>query len=314
MLAVQMNGSAPKVSAFFHYGAFGEIVAQSGGASHRRGFNGKERDLATGLRYYGARYYDPVVMRWVSGDPLLRFAPEVDLTRPQQQNVYQFTLNNPIRYIDPDGRTIVETGCTSLGACHQETEWITGVRPNGGMGLAELYVETFKSMGRAFDNGMHWLGDVGKAGARVAAGAFDAAMKAACTEISMCSRAVELRDKLMEDGMSRDDAIFTVILVLGLEHGDLVAATIKPTTPKAAADGGRVAKRSPAESKIWKSFKSAGQGRRTSGSGKDQRFYEWDHTHGDIEVYDNKGRHLGSMEPSTGEMYKPAVKGRTIEL
>lgn len=35
--------------------------------------------------------------------------------------------------------------------------------------------------------------------------------------------------------------------------------------------------------------------------------------HGDIEVYDNKGRHLGSMHPTTGELYKPPVKGRTIE-
>ena len=29
---------------------------------------------------------------------------------------------------------------------------------------------------------------------------------------------------------------------------------------------------------------------------------EWDHTHNDIEVYDNKGRHLGSMDPTTDQM------------
>ncbi len=33
----------------------------------------------------------------------------------------------------------------------------------------------------------------------------------------------------------------------------------------------------------------------------------------DIEVYDRGGRHLGSMNPVTGEMYKPAVKGREIK-
>ena len=91
----------------------------------------------------------------------------------------------------------------------------------------------------------------------------------------------------------------------------------KPAEAAAAdarGDGGRAARLAPAESKVWKSFKSAGEGRRTSGSGKAQRYYEWDHTRGDIEVYDSKGRHLGSMEPTTGEMYKPPVKGRTIGL
>ena len=42
--------------------------------------------------------------------------------------------------------------------------------------------------------------------------------------------------------------------------------------------------------------------------------YEWDHAHNDIEVYDSNGKHLGSMDPITGEMYKPAVKGRKIEV
>ena len=34
----------------------------------------------------------------------------------------------------------------------------------------------------------------------------------------------------------------------------------------------------------------------------------------DIEVYDKNGKHLGSMDPTTGEMYKPAVPGRTITI
>jgi len=34
----------------------------------------------------------------------------------------------------------------------------------------------------------------------------------------------------------------------------------------------------------------------------------------DIEVYDRYGNHLGSMHPLTGELYKPPVKGRTINV
>ncbi len=49
-------------------------------------------------------------------------------------------------------------------------------------------------------------------------------------------------------------------------------------------------------------------------TGKNRRYYEWDYTHGDVEVYDRRGRHLGSMDPETGEMTKPAVAGRKIDL
>ena len=34
-------------------------------------YNGKELDDATGLYYYGARYYDPRVSLWQSTDPLM---------------------------------------------------------------------------------------------------------------------------------------------------------------------------------------------------------------------------------------------------
>lgn len=44
---------------------------------------------------YGARYYDPVLGRWHVPDPLA----EDYFT----QTPYQYVLNNPIRYLDPDG-------------------------------------------------------------------------------------------------------------------------------------------------------------------------------------------------------------------
>jgi RHS repeat-associated protein len=71
---------------------------------HRRQFNGKENDALTSLRYYGYRYYDPLTLRWNSADPLHRFAPDLDVATPQAMNLYSFSLNNPARYLDPDGR------------------------------------------------------------------------------------------------------------------------------------------------------------------------------------------------------------------
>lgn len=64
----------------------------------------------------------------------------------------------------------------------------------------------------------------------------------------------------------------------------------------------------------WDRLETVGGGRRASGHGRSRRYYEWDHTHGDIEVYNRRGEHLGSMDPLSGDMYKPPEPGRTIDL
>ncbi len=61
-------------------------------------FNGKELDGETGLYNYGARYYDPSLSLWMSVDPLAD-APNLVSYSP-----YHYSYNNPINYIDPDGR------------------------------------------------------------------------------------------------------------------------------------------------------------------------------------------------------------------
>lgn len=35
-----------------------------------------------------------------------------------------------------------------------------------------------------------------------------------------------------------------------------------------------------------------------------KKYYEWDHTHNDIEVFDSKGRHIGSMDPEKGRTFE----------
>jgi hypothetical protein len=42
------------------------------------------------------------------------------------------------------------------------------------------------------------------------------------------------------------------------------------------------------------------------------RFYEWDSLHGELEVYNSRGRHLGVVDSTTGEVIKPAIRGRRI--
>lgn len=44
------------------------------------------------------------------------------------------------------------------------------------------------------------------------------------------------------------------------------------------------------------------------------RIYTWDWTHGDIEVFNKRGRHLGSIDALSGEFIKDAVAGRKINV
>lgn len=41
-------------------------------------------------------------------------------------------------------------------------------------------------------------------------------------------------------------------------------------------------------------------------------YYTWDSLHGEIEVFNKSGRHLGVADPVTGAIIKPAVRGRLI--
>ena len=40
----------------------------------------------------------------------------------------------------------------------------------------------------------------------------------------------------------------------------------------------------------------------------------WDSLHGEIESYDPRGRHRGVLDPITGNIIKPARKGRRIRV
>ena len=122
--------------------------------SHRHP-TGKERDIETGLYYYGARYLDSRTGRWLSGDPAIgEYVPEApvsDEARKRNGNlpgqggvfnyvnlhVYHYAGNNPVKYVDPsgmwldneDGTFTAEKGDTLwdlYGADWQEKSGYTG--------------------------------------------------------------------------------------------------------------------------------------------------------------------------------------------
>jgi len=63
-------------------------------------YNGKELNTEIGLNWmdYGARYYDLAICNWLSVDPLSDMY--------SSHSPYNYTLNNPMIYIDPDGRSV----------------------------------------------------------------------------------------------------------------------------------------------------------------------------------------------------------------
>jgi len=65
-------------------------------------FSGKERETYSDLDYFGARYYDNTSYRFTSVDPV-RNRKEA-LGNPQLWNLYAYCRNNPITFVDPDGR------------------------------------------------------------------------------------------------------------------------------------------------------------------------------------------------------------------
>jgi len=88
-------------------GASGRTAAQGYNASDgvRQHFSQKERDNETGLDYFGARYYSSAQGRFTSVDPSRK---SVEPTDPQSWDRYSYTLGNPLKYIDPNGKWSTE--------------------------------------------------------------------------------------------------------------------------------------------------------------------------------------------------------------
>ena len=80
-------------------GLFGEGTSNTNQAYK---YNGKELDRMHGLDWYdyNARFYDPALSVWTTVDPLAE--------KYYNSSTYAYCANNPIRFIDPDGRMAVD--------------------------------------------------------------------------------------------------------------------------------------------------------------------------------------------------------------
>jgi len=80
---------------------FGDGLMSVGGGAvddTEHHFTGKERDLESGNDYFGARYFESNVGRFMTPDQ-----GPLHFTNPQSFDRYVYALNNPFRYVDADG-------------------------------------------------------------------------------------------------------------------------------------------------------------------------------------------------------------------
>ena len=82
------------------YAPFGEQL-DSTAENEKLAYTGKQHDDVTGLTYFGARYYDPHLGRFMGVDPV-GFVE----TNPMSFNRYAYGNDNPYKYVDPDGEFV----------------------------------------------------------------------------------------------------------------------------------------------------------------------------------------------------------------
>ncbi|GEM_PF-4307226 len=96
-MVTNSSGALVESTAYYPYGGTrtGSITTTE------EQFTGQRLD-STGLYYYGARYYDPAIGRFVSPDTIVQ-----NYRRPASFNRYAYAFDNPLKYTDPSGNVNV---------------------------------------------------------------------------------------------------------------------------------------------------------------------------------------------------------------
>ena len=121
-----VSDSAGALVSSISYSPFG--LTRSGNVPTSKKFTGQTLD-DTGLYYYGARYYDPEIGRFISPDPIVQ-----SYANPQSFNRYSYVLNNPLKYTDPTGLIVeFENEDDILASLDEYTLWGMDYAPGSPM-------------------------------------------------------------------------------------------------------------------------------------------------------------------------------------
>ncbi|WP_242441785.1 RHS repeat-associated core domain-containing protein, partial [Pseudoalteromonas piscicida] len=132
-----------------HYRPFGETLEE---AKDDVGYTGHKFDKELGLSYMQARYYDPVIGRFYSNDPVDTLGHIARENPVHGFNRYIYANNNPYKYTDPNGEfPFLQVGAGVIGfaigaiseAVTNENASFGSVMKAGGVGAAVGVATTF---------------------------------------------------------------------------------------------------------------------------------------------------------------------------
>ena len=118
--AITTNSSGVRQTEL-RYFAYGGTRYDAGGQLTIYRYTGQRVETGTGLYDYGARWYDPLIGRFLAADSIVPNPGD-----SQALNRYMYVLGNPLRYIDPTGHTTI---CGE--ACEAAYPW-SPPRPGSG--------------------------------------------------------------------------------------------------------------------------------------------------------------------------------------
>lgn len=94
----------------YKYDEYGNVTEETEGVENPYRYAGYYYDKETENYYLQSRYYNPAIQRFISEDTV-----RGDIEDPLSLNLYTYTHNNPLKYIDPNGHFAI-TAATALTA------------------------------------------------------------------------------------------------------------------------------------------------------------------------------------------------------
>jgi len=91
-----LTGGGEQIAGRYVYDPYGNLLGSQGpmAEANRYRFSSKEWHTNAALYYYGYRFYEPSLQRWLNRDPLTDLSPRA---------TYRFALNSPLHWHDPFG-------------------------------------------------------------------------------------------------------------------------------------------------------------------------------------------------------------------
>src|SRR5262249_28172184 len=131
------------MKARYLYDVFGNLISKSGplAESNLYRFSSKEVHPSSGMYYYGYRFYEPVLQRWLSRDPIgLRGG----------RNLHQFAANDPANRFDTYGLQSLPFGWHGPGSAYDpSSNPFDG--PECGQAAAPVLASMVPGVGEAMD-------------------------------------------------------------------------------------------------------------------------------------------------------------------